>query len=84
MFGPQPECRPAPYVLTQLRFPVPGSPTTSLSVAYGEGSWGTLLYEDSLWLSEASALNRLSKSALRDRTYVRVVYLREEKFCFIF
>ncbi len=30
-----------------------------LSVAYGEGRWLTLLREDSLWLGEASALNRL-------------------------
>ena len=31
----------------------------SLSVAYGEGRWGPLLREDSRWLGEASALNRL-------------------------
>ncbi len=43
---------------------VPVSPMLSLSVAYGEGRWGTLLCEESRWLGEVSALNRIdSKSA---------------------
>ena len=41
------------------QIPVSVSPTTSLSVLFGKGRWGTLLRKDSRWLGEASALNRL-------------------------
>ena len=49
-------------IIIQLKFPVPVSPTTSLSVAYGEGRWGTLRREESRWLDKASALNLLRKT----------------------
>ena len=54
-----PSIRRVPCLIIQLRFPVPVLPTTSLSVAYGEGRWGTLLSKDSRWLGEAWNLNRL-------------------------
>ena len=67
--------RHAPCLIIQLRFPVPVLLTTSLSVAYGEGRWGTLLCEDSRWLGEASDLNRQHYVRRRERALGETVVM---------